>query len=453
MKSISRQLPQSPQLARVIRYYSNKSPTSGNPTNVNDSNEDAAPHIPPPDEINSAIVERMKQILEDKISTTSNVSAMKSIDSTVHDVFQKYSPEATKIKEAESYIKNEHLLQHNKHARDLYNTPAWQGDESKVDANLRMIIDKTPKPITKSLKDKLTSARDISLDYKLNKEFGVDPKEEDNFREMYKERLLGPTQLLSPHSASVDFVDSLASNKINASINRNGQFDNPEMVNVRGRPLSQEHLKNCTDSNYFMNQILSRQQVLPPWIESQRGLNNQIDKFRSAVDDMWFQWILNRSDMSHIIHTAKTIDQIEDSFVKKVSWFVFRPEDLRDSELSYIKERVNILNKEIRDYNLKCPSTSGHKHKLDIDKEIKDSYWRALEKFPVEIEAWFVKNKLKDKSRPPVSRLEYEASTGTPFLNLWGEEESRKGVHQGPVHEKNADPKLHFWEAIKNIFK
>lgn len=90
-----------------------------------------------------------------------------------------------------------------------------------------MIIDSKPKekPIPINIKrkkpsnnEKLAIARDISLDYKINKKDNQD--DDDGFREMYKERLLGPSMLMNNNLHSIDFVENLASNKINSVINQ-----------------------------------------------------------------------------------------------------------------------------------------------------------------------------------------------------------------------------------------
>ena len=47
---------------------------------------------------------------------------------------------------------------------------------------------------------------------------------------MYRERLLGPSMLLNHSSTSVDFVEMLAGNKINAKIDQTtGKFETDDM--------------------------------------------------------------------------------------------------------------------------------------------------------------------------------------------------------------------------------
>lgn len=424
------------------------------------------PESSEPEEVQSAIVERMKQILEEKITiqSSSTLTTMKRADDSLNKILSKYDNSQHNINQANSYIKSEPLLAHNKHAKDIYNSQPWTGTESTYDSNLRMILDTTPKlkpPINPlnmstsrkpSKNEKLAMARDVSLDYKINKKENPNHDDNDGFREMYKERLLGPSMLLSHNTHSIDFVENVAGNKINASINQTtGKFDGSEMNKVRGKPLDQDHLKNCTDSNYFMNQILKNQDVKPVWIENQHSLNRNIQEFRTRIDEMWFKWIIYNSDIAYIIQSATIVETIEDEFERNITRFSTMDEVkklLNDSDLKYIETKIELLNQEIRNYNLQCPSVTGHKFKLQKDKEINEGYWRMLENFSNSIQTWFDKNKIKKKSKRVI--MEYKDKQGGGFLGIWGDT-ARGTPHE--IHEnKEIDTKLHVWKAIKNVF-
>ncbi|RCK57859.1 hypothetical protein Cantr_06726 [Candida viswanathii] len=279
------------------------------------------------------------------------------------------------MKQADDSLKNilsnEPLLAHNKHAKDIYNSQPWTGQESNYDANLRMVLDTTPKqkpigtPLNAGLKrkptshEKLAMARDVSLDYKINKPQSKSDKEEDDdgFREMYKERLL-----------------ESRGNKINATINQTtGTFDGAEMRKVRGKPLDRDHLRNCTDLNYFMNQILKKQEVKPVWIENQLSLDGNIRAFKQGVEDMWFRWMIYDSEIAHVVQSATVLGTIEHEFERKVTSLAAKDKDelaalLNESDLKYVETKVGLLNLEIRNYNLQCPSVTGHKFKLQADR-------------------------------------------------------------------------------------
>ncbi|CCG24461.1 hypothetical protein CORT_0F02360 [Candida orthopsilosis Co 90-125] len=406
---------------------------------------------------NSAMVERMKQILEDKIThSSSKTSQLRQMNPQINSILTEYdygNKDQHNFQHAQSYIKSEPLLSHNKHARDIYNTKPWSGTESTYDANLRMILDSTPKPINDpmatfqpkrkmSAGDKLAMARDGSLDYKINR--NPEDKEKAKFREIYKERLLGPSMLLT-NASSVDFVNSLAGNRINAAIDQQtGKFDSPEMSSVRGKPLTQEHLKNCTDTNYFMNQILNKQEVLPPWIENQQSLSKSIAQFRADLDQSWFKWVVNESIMRGYIERATTVDQILDDYEKNIRKITYEDNSLSDTDLAYIQAKIDLLNSEVRHYNLQCPGVSGHKLKLDKEKEINESYWRTLEKFPTLIEKWFKVHKEGKKSR----LVDNPGGGPSKYFKAF----KLKGSPD--IHEnRNVDTSLNLWQAVKDVFK
>ncbi|CAD1813505.1 hypothetical protein FOB58_005335 [Candida parapsilosis] len=407
-------------------------------------------------DVDFAIVERMKQILEEKIASSSATPQIRQMNPQINSFLTKYdygTKDQQQLNHAQSYIKSEPLLKHNKHARDIYNAKPWSGEETNYDANLRMILDSKPKPIndpmaTFQLKrkvsagDKLAMARDGSLDYKINR--NPEDKEKAKFREIYKERLLGPSMLLA-NASSVDFVNSLAGNRINAAIDQQtGRFNSPEMNNVRGKPLTSEHLKNCTDSNYFMNQILNKQEVLPPWIENQQNLNKSIEQFKADLDQLWFKWVINESTMKGYIERATTVDQILDEYEKNIEKITFEDNSLSGTDLAYIQAKIDSLNTDIRHYNLQCPSVSGHKLKLDKDKEVNESYWRTLDKFPTLIEKWFKVHKGGWKSK----LVDNPGGGPSKYFNAL----KLKGSPE--IHEnKNVDTSLNLWKAIKDVFK
>ncbi|ABN66371.2 predicted protein, partial [Scheffersomyces stipitis CBS 6054] len=382
----------------------------------------------------SALAERFTQILEEKMASGGMDSSLVNSDPTLSRIFQNYdkgtgapNDSDQRIKEAMSYIKSEPLLTHNKHAKDISTAVPWKGTESNEDANLRMIVDSKPKAIRvgsahinsnkiftppPTLKQKVEGAKSSSLEYLLNKEKqGNEPdEEEDNFRDLYKERLLGPSMLINSASPSIDLVGSMASNRINASINQQtGLFDSPEMKHVRGKPLNSEHLKNCTDSNYFMNQVLNINDVLPPWIDSQQSINSNCIRLRAELDQIC----------------------------------------LRSSDMEYLEERMKLLNSTIRTYNLQCPSSNLHKFKLVPVNEIRASYDRVVDKFPTLVAAWYDQNRTKKNVQS------FERNTGG-FLNLFGEETSQgTGSNSGTdsTITETQDGKLHIWKAIKDVFK
>lgn len=464
-------------LSRSAKLYCSRAYSSGLAAQKPDTSTETEK---PGDEVatqidNSALAERFTQILEEKMASGGMDSSLVNSDPTLLRIFQNYdkgtgapNDSDQRIKEAMSYIKSEPLLTHNKHAKDISTAVPWKGTESNEDANLRMIVDLKPKAIRvgsahinsnkiftppPTLKQKVEGAKSSSLEYLLNKEKqGNEPdEEEDNFRDLYKERLLGPSMLINSASPSIDLVGSMASNRINASINQQtGLFDSPEMKHVRGKPLNSEHLKNCTDSNYFMNQVLNINDVLPPWIDSQQSINSNCIRLRAELDQIWFNWIMNDSPISATVHaTTANVSSIVSAFEVRIKPHRFDTSSLRSSDMEYLEERMKLLNSTIRTYNLQCPSSNLHKFKLVPVNEIRASYDRVVDKFPTLVAAWYDQNRTKKNVQS------FERNTGG-FLNLFGEETSQgTGSNSGTdsTITETQDGKLHIWKAIKDVFK
>lgn len=408
---------------------------------------------PKPDDENSALAERFTAILENKLATS--LTRLLTDDPHLKTVYDKYKTDTREITRAKAYIKSEPRLATNRHAKDIYESTPWTGTETTVDANLRMLVELKPKlknsanriftpPV--SFRDKIVNAKEGSLDYQLKKD--EQKSEQDEFREMYKEKLLGPSMLFSSSSlTSVDFVNTLASSKINEYVNQRGQFDDPGMLHVRGKPLDPEHLKNCTDTNYFMNQVLNNQEVLPPWIETQQNVDRTLVQLRKDLDDLWFKWIINTSPDAYNFTPTTPLSSLQTLYDLKIRFYNADALELPDR--AYIEERINIINKSIRSYNLQCPTSNIHKFKLVPAAEIKESFTRTIQQFPQTLQQWH--ERITTKNTPSVNR------TSGGFLNLFGDES--KGGGGGSSGDSSSsvasssDNKLHLWRAIQNAFK
>ncbi|ODV81937.1 uncharacterized protein CANTADRAFT_24668 [Suhomyces tanzawaensis NRRL Y-17324] len=419
----------------------------------------------------SAIAERFQQILDEKLTSQTGIPSVAKSDPQLQKIskpqhggtpslvlsnpqLQKIynSSHDERIQAAQHYIKSEPLLARNKHAKDISLAQPWKGTESIHDANLRMILDLKPPPKRGDriftpptpFKEKILNARENSLDYKVKA--NQEKSEAEQFREMYKERLLGPSMLLSNSpSSAIDIVGSLASSKINASLDQaTGLFNAPEMKHVRGKPLDREHLKNSRDTNYFMNQILNKQEVLPPWIETQQSIDGSIKRLKDDLEDIWFKWLVNRSHLSDRIHSSGK-SSLLDIYSTTIKQLKANPSNLTQSDIGYIEERVKLLNNSIRTYNLQCPSSSIHKFKLVTQLEIEKAFDRMIEKFPSTMDDWFEK-----KNRKGTAKIE---RGGGGFLNIWGDNLSGGGAGHGRVAVQRADNELGLWKAVKDAFR
>lgn len=446
---------------------------SNNPESTNNStpqqSPEPTPDTPQAEYDNSALVERFTQILESKLTEPTLTKSLVDEDKNLKQLHEKYTTDEAANKQFQSLyqrqlatMKSENLLKGNKHARDLAdpitNKP-WDGNESVMDASMRMLLDSKPPPkkfhsnkiITPplSIKDRLANAKESSLDYKVNKKLS---KEDDDWREMYKERLLGPSMLINhsnPHT-TIGFINTIANTAINASINQNtGKFESEDMHSVRGKPLSKEHLANCTDSNYFINQILNKQEILPPWVETHQSIDRELSSFRNDMDKKWQAVILDklRSEFNDnkvgIFQKISSLSSTDDAYYDS---------NFHNKHLPYVVAKTNLINKSIRDYNLQCPSSSSHKFKLLAETELKKLYERAIDGLHTYINNWFKREEQGSTSKRTVPV--FESSGGS----LFGLFDSGGGASGGSAegdyrHRQRPVENIPLWKSIKEMFK
>lgn len=412
----------------------------------------------------SALAERFEQLLESKIAAHSPSSSIIDEDPKLAAIYRKYQPEndafQQKYQKELLYAKSEPLLKHNKHARAMAQSP-WTGSETQVDSVRRMLEDAAPKPMKVSrsnsrriftppvdARTRIELAKEASLDYKVTGSLGEKSTEEDKFRELYRERLLGPSMFLdaSSPSSTVGLVDSLADARINAAIDRKtGKFESPEMLHVRGKPLDRQHLANSTDTNYFMNEILSKQEILPPWIESQQTITASIKGFRKDLDRSWFRVIFDHLKLKH--RNSKL--DILASLAVEQSFFDLKSTN-HNFETRYLDEKVKHINSAIRDYNLQCPLSNLHKMKILPEREVSDLYHRIVGSLSEMIEKWYTDN---ETAKTDLG-LNKDAGGGT-LLGLFdgrggggqgGEARPPSAILQRPTE------KLELWKSFKEMF-
>lgn len=409
---------------------------------------------------NSALVQRFTQILESRVDNSGS-SSLVDRDEDLKKVYDTHYSESGKQRAYDlkyqkelGLLKSERLLLGTKGAKsaaDLAGRQPWDGNETPLETSRRMLEDSTPKLKVPKRKTpppaphvRVADAREASIDYKMGK-----PKD-DGFREMYKERLLGPSMLLGPSlQMPLNFTSMVADAKINSNIDHStGQFrDKEDMSKVRGKPLDREHLANCTDTNYYMTQILNRQEVLPPWIESQQGIDREINSFRHFLDGEWLKWLLNR---------IKGEASSRDAFLAAATKIKRSPESCYDKEFCtkqsrYVNEKVKLLNSQIRDYNLQSPSNAVHKLKLVPENEFKNLYRRVLTNLEESVVSWY--DKEEEARNTPVTTSYMRGSSS--FIGLF-DGGPGGGGNQGerkPVFYERKPEKIHFWKSLKSLFQ
>ncbi|KAI9838297.1 MAG: hypothetical protein M1819_005565 [Sarea resinae] len=192
-----------------------------------------------------------------------------------------------------------------KGTRDIAAAQPWTGTEALEDAALRMLTDAhkplrgggpakipTPRGIppppvkrkapAKSAGHRIVNARERSSTYTMLKDPNMSEKEREQMRKELKERF---TPGARPMPTSVQGLASLANERIEDAIAR-GQFKNLP----RGKAIERDYNASSPfldTTEYFMNKIIQKQEIVPPWIEKQQELVKAANVFRSRLRNDW----------------------------------------------------------------------------------------------------------------------------------------------------------------------
>lgn len=185
------------------------------------------------------------------------------------------------------------------------NAQPWTGQEPLSDSALRMLNDahkplrgspsKTPRPsntvdmrmkkaVKKSQGQQLANARDRTSVYALSQDPNLSEKEREQLRKQLKERF---TAAARPMPASVQGLAALANERIEDAIAR-GQFK--DISRGKGKHVEKDYNANSPfldTTEYFMNKIIQKQEIVPPWIEKQQELVKMANVFRSRLRSDW----------------------------------------------------------------------------------------------------------------------------------------------------------------------
>ncbi|KAH8881184.1 hypothetical protein GQ53DRAFT_832538 [Thozetella sp. PMI_491] len=197
--------------------------------------------------------------------------------------------------------------------RDIASAQPWTGEEAPADAILRMLNDAhkplapelrgkarvpevTPRVVDMRLRrdpmltpgQKAASARDRASVYAgmgLNEKQatnGLTPEEKEAMRQEFRERF-SPGARAMPNTVSG--LAALANERIENAIAR-GQFKNiPRGKGVERDARADNPFIDTTE--YIMNKMIKRQDIVPPWIEKQQDLVKAANVFRSRLRNDW----------------------------------------------------------------------------------------------------------------------------------------------------------------------
>lgn len=185
----------------------------------------------------------------------------------------------------------------------------WTGTETVEDAALRMLNDahkplrgtgppKIPQPrsapivvdmrmkgaVAKSRGERLANARDRTSVYALSQDPTLSEKEKEDMRKVLKDRFTAGAR---PMPATVQGLAALANERIEDAIAR-GQFKN--IARGKGKNIERDYNASSPfldTTEYFMNKIIQKQEIVPPWIEKQQELVKEAQSFRARLRNDW----------------------------------------------------------------------------------------------------------------------------------------------------------------------
>ncbi|KAJ5654526.1 hypothetical protein N7490_001529 [Penicillium lividum] len=185
--------------------------------------------------------------------------------------------------------------------RESAAAPAWTGTERFEDTALRMLDDASkpirtpfqiPRPVNlqPAPKPKLSpgvriaKAKERTSKYAMTQGPGLTEEEREVIRNEMREKLT-PGAMAMP--ISIQGLSSLANERIEDAIRR-GQFEKIR----RGKGVNTETDHNANSAfidttEYFMNKIIQKQEIVPPWIEKQQQISMELSRFRARIRTEW----------------------------------------------------------------------------------------------------------------------------------------------------------------------
>lgn len=371
-----------------------------------------------------------------------------------------------------------------KQARDIAAAAPWMGTESTEDAVLRMLVD-AHKPLRGELARKPTShtpanvdlrptrafnpqsasqriarAREKTTEYTLNKSDALSENEKSEVRNMFRERFRPEGRAV----ASLNAIASLADEKIEEAQAR-GQFKNLP----RGKPLERDHNADSPfldTTEYFMNRIIQKQDIVPPWIEKQQDLARAVRIFRERLRVDWKRHVsriissaggsvdeqcrraeeyaagearlAGIEDRARKLERGEEIDPLDKEATSgSSSTAVFRDPTWEKTELQYHKLAIENLNSITRSYNLMAPELAKKPYFI-LEREMKNCFRDT---------APLIAGEIRERAKIPprrVAEFQRGSSPGALFDKL--------GASEKVVVYDSTKPNYGFKELFKDAF-
>jgi hypothetical protein len=370
---------------------------------VSETKDKSAPKRPPEDD--SALSRRLEALAEDALLSSPSKAVRERVDSAAisedlkRTLADRISTAEFKSQYAQAISAANMPASASKHARDLASARPWTGEESQEDAVLRMLVDaRKPlkaKAVPQTVVDlrphhtfgpkpdrarRMEGARDKSLEYSISRDANLSPDEKAQVRAMFRDRFQPGARPV----ATVSALMSLADQRIEDARAR-GQFDNIP----RGKPRVEDHNARSPfldTTEYFLNKIIQKQEILPPWVEKQQELGRTVGRFRTRLRQDWLRFVARRiaagggtleeqcrraegfaaaeARRLRLERAAKRISDGEDVPAVELAddeagpRALFRDAGWENAELKYNTLAIDNLNELCRAYNIMAPAVA-----------------------------------------------------------------------------------------------
>ena len=260
---------------------------------------------------------------------------------------------------------------------------------------------------------------------------------------------------------SISGLSSLANERIEDAIAR-GQFKKIR----RGKGVNTETDHNANSAfidttEYFMNKIIQKQEIVPPWIEKQQQLASEVSRFRGRLRADWrrhaarliaskggsldvqmkrakayaaaetrladkdkLEAAINEDQSVSETSTESSNDTNEESTESLAHLPPLRDPSYLAIERSYHDLAVKQINSLARSYNLMAPP-SAHKPYINLDRELKACYAEVAPGLAEEIKRRATERARPTSIVPPVSSTSFGSLSTAQSVRVHEEDQSK----------------------------
>ncbi|SCV01243.1 LAMI_0G10242g1_1 [Lachancea mirantina] len=385
----------------------------------------------------AAIFQRLKDLKDESVIDKSDPLAnmIKGVfdkNEKLIDIYEKLPQKEFEHKYCSNIVHAKLGPHVHKHARDIALSKPWTGEEQILDTSMRMIVDNV-KPAgsgnngsananttsskshmkLRKLRARLETTQDDVINYRAKRDKSENDSEASQFRALLAEKF---TPI-----GSFEKLQSIAEVRIEESI-KSGAFDS--LSKMRGRSHQNMRLQpHIERTEQRLNDILVRQNSLPPWIEKQCSVNGEVADFRRQLIsslDLAFSCALKRHDfhdkvselshsqLQHYVNSRRNI--LED--LKSGVFYQWK-----HNTKQLMKDKIRGVNNTMRSYNLQAP-LSTQKYYLILEKE----YQRAYENVSVtkSLQNFVAAQRLKKINQVTTQNSQTSLKIKFPtFLKFW----------------------------------